>query len=94
MSDDYQLILTQSALESLERVPHSLADEVERALDRLAGSPTSVSVRAAFPHRQDRQLYHFSARDFSEKWWYFTVHFRFSQDERQLVVLRLTVREP
>jgi hypothetical protein len=53
-----------------------------------------VTVRSAFPHRLDRQLYHFSIPDFTGKRWYFTVHFRYALDVQELVILSITVREP
>lgn len=90
----YQLELSERAVGDLEGVPLSLLDEVERALDRLAESPASVSMRSAFPHPPDRQLYHFSAMDFQGKRWYFTVHFRYAQDEQTLFISRVTVSEP
>jgi hypothetical protein len=94
VSDGYQLRLSQPALERLEGLPFSLQEAVEHALDRLAESPTSVSVRGAFPHRLDRQLYHFSATDFLGKRWHFAAHFRYAQDEQTLDVIAFTVREP
>jgi hypothetical protein len=83
-----------TALGQLQGVPLSLLDEVERFLGRLAESPTTVSVRSAFPYRLDRQLYHFSVPDFNGKRWHFAVHFRYSQDEQDLVILSVVVREP
>lgn len=94
MSDDYQLQFSQPALEQLESLPLSLRDEVDRAFDRLAESPTSVSVRSAFPYREDRQLYHFSVLDFAGKRWHFVAHFRYAQDEQSLLVIAFTAQEP
>lgn len=90
----YQFNFSDIAEADLERIPHSLMDDVERALDRLADSPTGVSVRSAFPHPLNRQLFHFSAVDYLGKRWYFTVHFRYGQDEQTLFVARVISAPP
>jgi hypothetical protein len=90
----YELRLADRAAEDLAAVPLSLLDEVERALRRLAASPTLLSFRSAVPHPPDRQLYYFWLHDYEGKRWDFTVHFRYGQDEQTLHVARVVFREP
>jgi hypothetical protein len=94
VNGNYQLILSPAASQQLQEVPLSLLDEVERQLERLAESPVSMSTRSAFPYRLDRQLCHFSVPDFTGKRWFFIVHFHYGQDEQNLYVAAITVREP
>jgi hypothetical protein len=83
-----------TAVRQLQEVPLSLLDEVERALRRLAESPTSLSTRGAFPYLPNRQLYHFAIPDYTGESWYFVVHFRYAQDEVHLVILSVIARKP
>jgi len=94
VNGNYHLILSPTAAQQLQEIPLSLLDEVERQLQQLAESPVAVSVRSAVPYRLDRQLYHFSATDSAGERWFFIVHFRYGQDEQQLHVAAITIREP
>jgi hypothetical protein len=94
VSEPYQLRITPTAVRQLQEVPLSLLDEAERALQRRAESPVSLSTRGAFPYSPNRQLYHFTIPDFTGELWYFVVHFRYAQDEVHLVILSIVARKP
>jgi hypothetical protein len=64
-------------------------DVVERHLRELADDPIAMSVPIASPPFPPRgQLFHFQIGN-----WFFTVIFRYSQDETGLHILSVTWRE-
>lgn len=90
----YHLLYTEKAVEQLLRLPDGFVDAAERNLLRLAAAPASLSVPIASPPFPPRgQLYHFETRDSAGKRWFFTVIFRYSQDETALHILSVTWRE-
>jgi len=90
----YGLLYTDKAAGQLDQLPDKFIDVVEGELFRLAESPTSVSVPIASPPFPPRgQLFHFETTDSDEVRWFFTVIFRFSQDETALHILSVTWRE-
>jgi hypothetical protein len=67
---------------------------LEINLQRLGDAPASLSVPIASPPFPPRgQLYHFEVSDSANRRWFFTVIFRYSQDETALHVLSVTWRE-
>lgn len=90
----YGLLYTDKAVGQLERLPAEFIDAVETNLLRLATNPTAVSVPIASPPFPPRgQLYHFELTDSANRRWFFTVIFRYSQDETAIHVLSITCRE-
>ncbi len=90
----YLLFYTDKAADQLEQLPDQFVDRVETELFRLALSPTSLSVPIASPPFPPRgQLFHFEITDFKGINWFFTVIFRFSQNETALHILSVTWRE-
>jgi hypothetical protein len=90
----YSLLYTDKAVGQLDRLPAEFVDAVESNMLRLAGSPTSLSVPIASPPFPPRgQLFHFEVTDSANKRWFFTVIFRYSQDETALQILSVTWRE-
>ena len=90
----YALRYTDKAVGQLERLPPEFVDVVETNLLRLAATPASVSVPIASPPFPPRgQLFHFEADDSDAVRWFFTVIFRYSQDETALHILSVTWRE-
>ena len=84
----YQLLYTDKAVGQLAQLPAEFVDAVESNLLRLASNPTSLSVPIASPPFPPRgQLFHFRLAGTSGQRWFFTVIFRYSQDETALHVL-------
>lgn len=90
----YRLLYTDRAVGQLGQLPAHFVALVEDQLLDLAGSPASLSVPIASPPFPPRgQLYHFEARDPADRRWFFTVIFRYSEDETALHILSVTWRE-
>ena len=90
----YRLLYTDKAAGQLDRLPAEFVDVVESNLLRLAVAPVSLSLPIASPPFPPRgQLYHFEATDSANVRWFFTVIFRYSEDETALHVLSVTWRE-
>jgi hypothetical protein len=90
----YGLLYTDKAVGQLERLPAEFVDVVESNMLRLGASPASLSVPIASPPFPPRgQLFHFEITDTAGKRWFFTVIFRYSQDETTLHILSVTWRE-
>jgi hypothetical protein len=90
----YRLRYTDHAADQLGRVPVAWLGQVERQLRRLAVSPVGLSVRIASPPFPPRgQLFHFALTEDGGSSWFFTVIFRYSQDETVLFVNSVTWRE-
>jgi hypothetical protein len=87
----YRLLYADKAVGQLQQLPAGWVDDVERNLARLAGSPTTLSVPIASPPFPPRgQLYHFEVTEPPKVRWFFTVIFRYSQDETALHILSVT----
>ncbi len=81
----YDLFYTPKAISQLKQLPEASVDRCEDNLLRLAESPTELSVPSASPPFPPRgQLFHFECDDLHGAEWFFTVMFRFSQDEQSL----------
>jgi len=90
----YRLLYTDKAARQLEELPGEFVDRLEQELLALAESPVSLSIPIASPPFPPRgQLYHFELVDSIADLWFFTVIFRYSQDETALHVLSITWRE-
>jgi hypothetical protein len=90
----YALLYADKAVTQLEKVPVEFIDLLEVNLQRLATSPASLSIPIASPPFPPRgQLYHFEVKDSAGRRWFFTVIFRYSQDETALHILSVTWRE-
>lgn len=90
----YQLLYTDKAVGQLQQLPAEFVDAVESNFLRLASGPTALSVPIASPPFPPRgQLFHFQLAGASGQRWFFTVIFRYSQDETALHVLSVTWRE-
>jgi hypothetical protein len=90
----YELLYTDKAIGQLDRLPEGTSDGVEFHLRRLADAPVTLSVRIASPPFPPRgQLFHFTATDDTGRPWFFTIIFRYSQDEATLRLLSVTWRE-
>jgi hypothetical protein len=88
------LLYTDKAVGRLDRLTTEFVDAVEANLLRLAATPASLSVPIASPPFPPRgQLFHFELTDSATKRWFFTVIFRYSQDETALHILSVTWRE-
>jgi hypothetical protein len=90
----YQLLYTDKAVGQLAQLPAEFVDVVDRNMTNLATAPTAMSVPIASPPFPPRgQLFHFQLTGSSGQRWFFTVIFRYSQDETALHVLSVTWRE-
>ena len=90
----YKLLYTEKAAGQLEQLLPEFVDVVEHQLLRLAETPATLSVPIASPPFPPRgQLYHFEAVRLMGPPWFFTVIFRYSQDETALHILSITWRE-
>jgi hypothetical protein len=90
----YRLFYTDKAVAQLAVLPTEFVDGVETNFLRLALSPTTESVPIASPPFPPRgQLFHFELTDSCGGHWFFTVIFRYSQDETDLFVLSVTWRQ-
>lgn len=90
----YSLRYTNKALGQLDGLPDEFVDFVEAELLRLSEQPATLSVPIASPPFPPRgQLFHFQTSDWSGEQWFFTVIFRYSQDETALHILSVTWRE-
>lgn len=90
----YRLLYTDKAIGQLERLTIEFVDAVEERLLALADAPTALSVPIASPPFPPRgQLFHFETSDTAGAPWFFTVIFRYSQDETALHILSVTWRE-
>jgi hypothetical protein len=90
----YSLLYADKAVGQLGPLPAEFVDPVESELLRLAATPATLSVPIASPPFPPRgQLYHFELTDSAGVRWFFTVIFRYSQDETALHVLSVTWRE-
>ncbi|HEY1189602.1 MAG TPA: hypothetical protein VGE74_18290 [Gemmata sp.] len=90
----YQLLYTEKAVRQLTDLPGAFVGVVEENLLRLSGAPTSLSVPIASPPFPPRgQLFHFEASGEGPTRWFFTVIFRYAQDETALHILSVTWRE-
>lgn len=90
----YGLRFTVKSNRQLDSLPAWFVDRLELELDRLAESPTELSIPIASPPFPPRgQLYHFECDDECGVGWFFTVIFQYSQDETELHILSITWRE-
>lgn len=90
----YHLRYSDKAVGQLSQLPPEFVDVAEENLLALAASPTSLSVPIASPPFPPRgQLFHFGAIGTGGTHWFFTVIFRYSQDETALHILSITWRE-
>lgn len=90
----YRLRYSERAIGQFVELPPEFVDVVEENLRALAVSPTSLSERIASPPFAPRgQLFHFHAIGAGGTPWFFTVIFRYSQDETALHILSITWRE-
>jgi hypothetical protein len=90
----YRLLYTDKAVGQLQQLPEGFVDVVEESMLRLADSPTGLSIPIASPPFPPRgQLFHFDTIGAGGVKWFFTVIFRYSQDETALHILSITWRE-
>ena len=90
----YSIFYSGKADAQLDHLPVEFVDVVEEMMIRLAAGPTTVSVPIASPPFPPRgQLYHFDVDGHDGKRWFFTVIFRYSQDETAIHILSVTWRE-
>lgn len=90
----FQLRYSRKVANQLELLPTDWLDDVAKELRQLADSPVTLSERVASPPFPPRgQMYHFVLEDAVAESWFFTVIFRFSQDETALHVLSITWRK-
>lgn len=90
----YQLLYADRAAGQLAQLPSEFVDVVESHLLQLAAEPTALSIPIASPPFPPRgQLFHFHVVDLQNRQWFFTVIFRYSQDETAIHILSVTWRE-
>jgi len=90
----YRLLYSDKAVGQLALLPNRFTTEVESNVVQLAARPASLSVPVASPPFPPRgQLFHFETVDSRGVCWFFTVIFRYSQDEAALHILSVTWRE-
>lgn len=90
----YRLLYTDKAAGQLAQLPPEFVDAVEENLLRLSQTPATLSVPIASPPFPPRgQLVHFEITDAVADRWFFTIIFRYSQDEAALHILSVTWRE-
>ena len=90
----YELLYAAKALRQMLSLPAEFTEHVLEQLGELAVSPTGVSVPIASPPFAPRgQLFHFEFVDPAPDLWFFTVIFKYSQDELSLLILSITWRE-
>ena len=90
----YELFYTEKAVSQLAALPVEFVDGIELNLLRLAEAPASLSIPIASPPFPPRgQLYHFRLKSHTGRVWFFTVIFRYSQNETGLHILTVLGRE-
>jgi hypothetical protein len=90
----YRLLLAPKADRQFADLPDDFVELVQENLYALADSPTELSVPIASPPFPPRgQLFHFDTIGAGGVKWFFTVIFRYSQDETALHILSITWRE-
>jgi hypothetical protein len=82
----YGVELTRQADEDLDKLPAVVASRMLDELDRLAEDPVALSKPSHFPYLPGRQLFQ-TRIDAEDRVWWFTVLFRYSEDERNLIIL-------
>jgi hypothetical protein len=80
----YDPVITPRAAEDLAALPLHVQSFLEQQINRIAGNPSAMSRSAPFPYPPGQ----FSEFDYEFEGvkYHLTVHFRFGQDERTLVV--------
>lgn len=81
----YGVEFTPAADEALSTLPGMVAHAVLTELERLAEDPVGLGRRSHFPYLPGRQLYQFWV-EVDGRWWA-TVFFRFSLDEKRIIIL-------
>ena len=88
----YEIRLTEQAEGDLAALPPHIQQFLELRLVELSESPSRVSRRSVSPpYPPDVMLFEFDYLIAGEHW-YFTVFFRYSQDETTLIVRDIAAR--
>src|SRR5689334_1178721 len=83
----YRVELSAAAEAELEALPPDLQDIVRVGLIDLSADPVSQSRPAPFPFPPVGQLHHIKHDIGAETWHFFTILFRYGQDEETLHVV-------
>ena len=83
----YGVNLAPEAREDLAKLPSQIRSQVEQALARLADAPTALSRPSHFPY-VPAQAYELEYQ-LDETEYFITILFRYSQDERDLIILAI-----
>ena len=88
----YKVVITEEAAKDLAALPVSLRNALKRELSRLADDPVRSSRRSVSPPYPPGQMYQFECvvRDRRHL---LTVLFRYSSDERTLVIFGIGRQE-
>lgn len=82
----YRAILTTAAAEDISRLPVALRNAVHAELLRLCESPATLSRRSVSPpYPPGYQLFQFD-RVLADKVHYFSILFKYGQDEQTLFI--------
>lgn len=91
---DYEVRLTNQAEADLASLHPWLRDVLHSNLDRLAKTPSLLGRKTvSFPFGGDGMMYEFDHGPIGNTYYYFTIIYRFSQDETSLVVTKIGFRE-
>ena len=80
----YEPVITPRAAEDLAALPLPVQNFLEQQINRLAEAPSQLSRPAVFPYPPG-QMSEFE-HELEGVHYHLTVHFRFGQDERTLII--------
>lgn len=83
----YTVILSPQAEADFLSFPPGLQSFIEQNINRLAENPVQLSRRGAFPYPENAQLFHFDHPNLDGKAHFFTILFRYSQDETTIEII-------
>jgi hypothetical protein len=83
----YEVILSPRAAADFISLPGPLQDFLEYSIDHLAENPVQLSRPSAFPYPPNAQLFQVERADADGERHFFTILFRYSQNETAIEVI-------
>jgi hypothetical protein len=87
----YGVEFTAQADDDLAKLPPLVASNVLDQLERLAEDPVGLARPSRFPFLPGRMMFQFNAE--VEGSWWITALFRYSEDERRIIILDLSAQQ-
>ncbi len=81
----YGIEFARTADEALGALPGMVAYTILQEIETLSADPVGLGKRSHFPFLPGRQMYQFGVETGGE--WWITVFFRFSVDEKRIIIL-------